>query len=181
VSRPEPDVPASGPRSGWDEEPSREPSIVLEARGGLDLTALADEPLEPPPPPPAENPSSSVAQWMGTARQRMALADFSGAIALVEKVLAADPGHAEARAYLAQNEETLVGMYESKLGPMQRVPRVRVRPDQVLWLNLDHRAGFLLAQVDGTVSYEDLFALSGLPRLETARILAGLVDQGVIG
>ncbi len=138
MSRPEPDVPASGPRSGWDEEPSREPSIVLEARGGLDLTALADEPLEPPPPPPAENPSSSVAQWMGTARQRMALADFSGAIALV-------------------------------------------RPDQVLWLNLDHRAGFLLAQVDGTVSYEDLFALSGLPRLETARILAGLVDQGVIG
>ena len=32
-----------------------------------------------------------------------------------------------------------------------------------MWLNLDHRAGFLLAQIDGTVDYEALFALSGLP------------------
>jgi len=49
-----------------------------------------------------------------------------------------------------------------------------------MWLNLDHRAGFLLAQIDGTVSYEDLFALSGLPRLDTARILAALIAEGVI-
>jgi hypothetical protein len=49
-----------------------------------------------------------------------------------------------------------------------------------MWLNLDHRAGFLLAQIDGTVNYEDLFALSGLPRLDTARILVALLQQGVI-
>jgi hypothetical protein len=30
------------------------------------------------------------------------------------------------------------------------------------------------------VSYDDLFALSGLPRLDTARILAALVAEGVI-
>ena len=35
-------------------------------------------------------------------------------------------------------------------------------------------------EIDGTVSYEDLFALSGLPRLDTARILANLLAQGVI-
>jgi hypothetical protein len=49
-----------------------------------------------------------------------------------------------------------------------------------MWLNLDHRAGFLLAQVDGTVNYDELFALSGLPRLDTARILASLLADGVI-
>jgi hypothetical protein len=49
-----------------------------------------------------------------------------------------------------------------------------------MWLNLDHRAGFLLAQIDGTVSYDDLFALSGLPHLDTARILAALLQEGVI-
>ncbi|BDG08247.1 tetratricopeptide repeat protein [Anaeromyxobacter paludicola] len=176
-----PQRPQEAPSSAWDAEPSREPPIVLDARGGLDLTALADEPLEPPPPPPARDPPSGVPAWMAEARRRMALDDFSGAIELVEQVLAADPGHAEARALLARNEEKLVGLYESKLGGMMAVPQPRMRPDQVLWLNLDHRAGFLLAQVDGTVSYEDLFALSGLPRLETARILARLVEQKVIG
>jgi hypothetical protein len=49
-----------------------------------------------------------------------------------------------------------------------------------MWLNLDHRAGFLLSQIDGTVDYESLFALSGLPRLDTARILATLINDGVI-
>jgi hypothetical protein len=142
--------------------------------------ALADAPPVPPPARAGE-PAAGVEGWMSAARQRMALDDFTGALELVERVLAADPAHAEARAYLARNEAALTAMYESKLGSMQRVPAVQVRPAQVLWLNLDHRAGFLLAQVDGTVSYEDLFALSGLPRLETARILARLVEQRVIG
>jgi len=60
------------------------------------------------------------------------------------------------------------------------VPRLAIHAEEVMWLNLDHRAGFLLAQVDGTVSFEDLFALSGLPRLDTARILASLLAEGVI-
>jgi hypothetical protein len=37
-----------------------------------------------------------------------------------------------------------------------------------MWLNLDRRAGVLLAQIDNTVSYDDLFAPSGLPRLDSA-------------
>ncbi len=71
-------------------------------------------------------------------------------------------------------------MYESKLGPLAGVPRLAIKPEEVMWLNLDHRAGFLLAQMDGTVDYEELFALSGLPRLDTARILASLIAEGVI-
>jgi DNA-binding IclR family transcriptional regulator len=47
-------------------------------------------------------------------------------------------------------------------------------------MNLHHRAGFLLAQVDGLLSYEDLAAVSGMSRLETFRILAELKNQGVI-
>ncbi len=71
-------------------------------------------------------------------------------------------------------------MYESKLGPLVGVPRLAIKPEEVMWLNLDHRAGFLLAQIDGTVDFEALFALSGLPRLDTARILANLIADGVI-
>jgi len=118
--------------------------------------------------------------WLAAAKELFALGDFSGSLELIEKILQVDPEHGEARDYLRQNEATLISMYESKLGPLSAVPRLAVKPEEVLWLNLDHRAGFLLAQIDGTVDYDSLFALSGLPRLDTARILANLIADGVI-
>jgi hypothetical protein len=49
-----------------------------------------------------------------------------------------------------------------------------------VWLNLDHRAGFVLSQIDGEVNYEDLFSVSGMSRVDTARILSQLLRDGVI-
>jgi hypothetical protein len=121
-----------------------------------------------------------IAEWMQLARDRFALGDFSGSLEIIERVLGADPAHAEALAYLRDNEATLVHMYESKIGPLDAVPRLALRPEEVTWLQLDHRAGFVLAQVDGGASYDDIFALSGLSRLETARILARFVADGIV-
>ena len=130
--------------------------------------------------PPPEGAGVEIDAWLGAARELFSLGDFTGSLELIEKILHLDPEHAEARAYLAQNEVTLTSMYESKLGPLSAVPRLAIKPEEILWLNLDHRAGFLLSQIDGAVDYEALFAVSGLPRLETARILANLVADGVI-
>ena len=71
-------------------------------------------------------------------------------------------------------------MFESKLGAMDRIPRVVLPPDEIIWLNLDPRAGFVLAQIDGAVSFEDLYAICGLHRLDTARILSQLLEEGVV-
>jgi len=173
--------------SPWDQGPATAPSIVLETDGGVDFESLADKsdlrPLVPeqasstPAPLP---PVNDVEVWMHGAKELHALGDFSGSLEMIEKILKVDPEHAEARAYLNENESTLIAMYESKLGSMGSIPRLAIKPEEVLWLNLDHRAGFLLAQIDGTVDFEDLFALSGLPRLDTARILAMLLQEGVI-
>ena len=38
----------------------------------------------------------------------------------------------------------------------------------------------MLAQIDGEVSFEDLYAICGLKRLDTARILCELLEQGVV-
>ena len=129
---------------------------------------------------PAPGPRTDVEVWLSAAKELFALGDFSGSLELIEKILQVDPDHGEARDYLRQNEATLISMYESKLGSLALIPRLAVKPEEVLWLNLDHRAGFLLAQIDGTVDYDSLFALSGLPRLDTARILANLIADGVI-
>ena len=174
--------------SPWDDGPALQATIVLEPEGGLDLSAISEKSglrslvpesaMTPAPRPAAARTDVDV--WMEGARELFALGDFSGSLEMIEKILKIDGGHAEAHAYLRQNESTLVSMYESKLGPLTNVPRLAIKPEEVMWLNLDHRAGFLLAQVDGSVNFEELFALSGLPRLDTAKILAQLLADGVI-
>jgi tetratricopeptide (TPR) repeat protein len=170
---------------GWDEQPAAGARIDLPAEGGIDLSELTPDqaPLvgAPAPPPTAAPPEAAlVAEDLRQARDAFALGDFSGSLACIERVLALDPTNAEALAYLHENEATLVAMYESRLGPLDAAPRVKLKPEELLWLNLDHRAGFLLAQVDGSTTWEDLFSVCGLPRLEAARILARLVDDGVV-
>jgi len=176
------------------DEDERCRAIVLGSEGGMDLGAVAEKsdlrslvPEAGAAPPPTETGrarlkagSRDVDVWMAAAKDLHALGDFSGSLEMIEKILKVDALHGEARDYLRQNEATLVAMYESKLGPLGRVPRLAIKPEEVMWLNLDHRAGFLLSQVDGAVDYESLFALSGLPRLDTARILATLIADGVI-
>jgi len=173
--------------SPWDDGPAAAATFVLEPDGGLDLQAVAEKsdlrPLVPDggPQVSAQLPArKEVDVWMQAAKELFALGDFTGSLELIEKILQVDPDHGSARDYLRQNEATLIAMYESKLGPLAGVPRLAIKPEEVMWLNLDHRAGFLLAQIDGTVDYEALFALSGLPRLDTARILANLIADGVI-
>jgi tetratricopeptide (TPR) repeat protein len=170
--------------SPWDDGPAAPATIVLEPTGGLDLRAVDEKsdilPLVPEGARPAGGRQSDVDVWLGAAKELFALGDFTGSLELIEKILQVDPDHAEAREYLRQNEATLISMYESKLGHLGGVPRLAVTPEEILWLNLDHRAGFLLAQIDGMVDYDSLFALSGLPRLDTARILANLIADGVI-
>jgi tetratricopeptide (TPR) repeat protein len=171
--------------SPWDAGPTSVATVVVEEGAGLDLDAVGEKSdirsLVPDRKPSARSPApGEVATWMEGARELFALGDFSGSLEMIERILRVDPTHAEARAYLRQNESTLVAMYESKLGSLSSVPRLAIHAEEVMWLNLDHRAGFLLAQVDGSVSFDDLFALSGLPRLDTARILASLLAEGVI-
>ena len=171
--------------SPWDSGPTEVATVLVEEGTGLDLDAVGEKSdirsLVPDQKSAAKSPApGEVAVWMEGARELFALGDFSGSLEMIERILRVDPTHAEARAYLRQNESTLVAMYESKLGPLSGVPRLAIHAEEVMWLNLDHRAGFLLAQVDGTVTLDDLFALSGLPRLDTARILASLFAEGVI-
>jgi len=175
--------------SPWDVGPALAPAVVLGEGVGLDLSSVAEQSdvrsLVPEAgrqaqTTPPQKPRSEVEVWLEGARELFALGDFSGSLEMIEKILKLDPSHLEAREYLKQNEATLTAMYESKLGPADSIPRLAIKPEEVMWLNLDHRAGFLLAQIDGMVSYEDLFALAGLPRLDTARILATLLQEGVI-
>jgi len=154
VAIPQPEDPGDETSGAW--------SIHKEA---LPIEAVADD---------------DTAVWMRGARELLALDDFSGALELLNKVLDRKPGDKDATQLYQLCEENLTQMYESKIGAMDARPRTAIPPDEIIWLNLDPRAGFVLAQIDGEVSFDDLYAICGLKRLDTARILCELLEQGVV-
>ena len=134
--------------------------------------------LDPPRSSPSKPPRDALLEG---ALDLLGLNDFEGSLELVAKAERqgmVDPRLAPLR---EQCEQQLLKLYESRLGDLHQTPRARVGSGELMWLNLDQRAGFVLSQVDGTVSYDELFALSGMSRLDTARVLAQLVRDGVIG
>ncbi len=133
-------------------------------------------PTSPPPtPPPAPPPPS--AQEMN---DRIALGDYSGALEIAEKLLEKDPGNEPVRVCAESCRGILKQMYTTRIGPLDRVPLVMVARDQMRWLSIDHRAGFVLSLVDGVSSLEMILDVSGMPVLDALRILSELAQQRII-
>jgi hypothetical protein len=159
-----------GPTLLAPEEPAAALELLAEPRTISGLTPL----------PAPKDPRSEASRMLERARELQNLDDHSGARELLLQAQALSPDLTGLTDALARSETKLQTIYESKIGKLSAIPRVRLKEDEVIWLNLDHRAGFMLAQIDGTLSFEDLFSVSGMSRLDTARILAQLLDQRVI-
>ncbi|MBI3201527.1 MAG: hypothetical protein HYZ29_08295 [Myxococcales bacterium] len=131
--------------------------------------------LETPMAPEVEEPAESK------MRDRYAAGDFTGALVLAESLLESNPSHADALRFAESCRDVLLQMYSARLGSLDRPVYVAVPPDQVRWLSLDHRSGFLLSLIDGSSTIEELLDISGMPRLEALRIVYTLFEQQVIG
>ena len=180
-----PPVPQLSPEatSAWDaqESPAVELSSPSPSAPGASTFDLV-QPKSPAPSSPGSPAAASAdaASLVRAANDRMALDDHTGALELIGKAQALAPTDSEVLALKARIEKKFLNILESKLGSLDAFPKVKLKDDDIIWLNLDHRAGFVLAQIDGGVTFEDLFAVSGMSRFDTARILVQLVEQGVI-
>ena len=173
------------PKDAWEVGRPRPTTLPpSEATEGDALHMVAPLPASAGGTPlPAQMPSDprrEANMLLQRATELQELDDHSGARELLLQAQALDPEAPAVARALAESEQTLQALYESKLGKLSIVPRVRLRDDEVIWLNLDHRAGFILAQIDGSLSFDDLFSVSGMSRLDTARILVQLLEQRVI-
>ncbi len=108
------------------------------------------------------------------------LDDFSGAVELLEKAIDREPDNIEIGQLLEQAQAELESHLRVKLGGGSRMPAVCMSGDEVIWLNLDHRAGFILSLIDGNTSLDDLKSICGLPNLDLLRVLVQLLDEKVI-
>lgn len=140
------------------------------------------EPTKPTVPRAAEPPGdSSITVLEARLKERTELDDFTGSLAVAHEILSIDPTHAQAIDSRERCRERLMAMYLSEIGDVHAVPKVLVPPDQIIWLDLDHRSGFVLSQVDGLSSYQELIEITGMGRLESLEILAKLVRDKAIG
>lgn len=162
-------------------------SLDPEPSEALDLVAAEAEretpvvPLPPPVAPPPAQSSGRIVEPVTEMRERFSLGDYSGALVVAESILEEDPSHAEALQCETSCRQVLEQMYTARIGPLDRVPFVAVPQEQLRWLNLDHRAGFVLSHVDGNCSLEQILDVSGMPPLDALRILFELLQQRVIG
>lgn len=150
-----------------DDLVAREPSGIL-APGARPTPAAV---------PAATGSDKSPAMEM---KERFSLGDYTGALEVAEDILTTSPDDAEARECAEQSRSVLVQMYTAKIGPLDKVPQVMVPREQLRWLSLDHRAGFVLSLVDGMSSLEMILDMSGMPTLDAMRILFELTQQRII-
>jgi len=166
----------AAPRSPWDDGPSMAiPQPEDPGDGGNGAWSIHADKMAN-----AAVSDDETDVWMRGARELVALNDFSGALELLNKILDKKPNDKDALHLHETCEHNLTLMYESKIGSMDAKPQTAIPPDEIIWLNLDPRAGFVLAQIDGEVSFDDLYAICGLKRLDTARILCELLEQAVV-
>jgi hypothetical protein len=137
----------------------------------LELVGVRAQSVRPGPAPKAT---------MVEVKDRFDVGDFTGALELATSILDEHPEHVDAQLYADHCRDTLKQMYISNLGGLRRVPQLAVSPEQLRWLALDHRAGFLLAQLDGRSTFEELLDVCGMPPFDAIRLLVQLLQQNVI-
>jgi hypothetical protein len=163
-----------------------EHTVFAPARAAAALTAAASRgkavserpaPIETPPAGAAAlTPEDTVREM----RDRFSLGDYTGALVLADGLLEDDPANVEVKECAENCRQVLRQMYTARIGPLDRVPVVTVARDQLRWLSIDHRAGFVLSHIDGISSLEMILDVSGMPLLDALRILCELAQQRII-
>jgi hypothetical protein len=182
IPEPPPTAPvalASGPLPVFSEEPPspRGPSPSSIVTPAFGVEAVADV---PPPAPENEAPRRRVGPSAVEMDDRFSMGDYAGAMEIAEELLSRDPDHPDARECIERSRSALHAAYTNKLGSLDRVPVLAIAREQLRWLTIDHRAGFILSHVDGMSNLEEIVDVSGMPELDALRILSELVEQRII-
>jgi hypothetical protein len=80
----------------------------------------------------------------------------------------------------ASTERPTALALDADLADRSRVVRHAMAKAHVAAMALDHRAGFLLSRIDGTMSIEELLDVSGMPPADALAILRDLYQRGVV-
>jgi tetratricopeptide (TPR) repeat protein len=106
------------------------------------------------------------------AKEREQAGEYEEALRNCEEALRRDPEHAEALALVETLRVELKQVYLKELEPLERVPYLRATDSSILELSLDPVGGFLISQIDGEITLEDLLTILGT--FDQFRVLSSL-------
>jgi len=107
-------------------------------------------------------------------------AELDRAVAAVDLALSEDPNSALAQKLIHRNRDTMMTVFQTFLGDLQRQPTLARPLHELATAPISPRAAFLLSRVDGTLSLDEILDVSGMPRLEAYRYLCQLFLRGIL-
>jgi hypothetical protein len=141
--------PFSPTPGGFDDEEERDSSAELSSDMVADVDILVRE-----------------------ARAREEAGDFEVALKSCEDALRRDPEHKEALELVDTLRQELNEVYLKELEPLDRTPFLRATDSSILELSLDPVGGFLISQIDGEITVEELLTILGT--FDQFRVLSAL-------
>ena len=115
------------------------------------------------------------------ARAAEAAGRLEEALKSADKALKRDPEREETQELVASLRARLSAEYLAELEPLDRVPVLRATDASILELSLDPIGGFLISQIDGEITIEELLTILGT--FDQFRVLSSLhyfLQAGII-
>ncbi len=106
------------------------------------------------------------------------LHDFSGVLHMAQNLVPPIPERLAP--IIAECRARLFDMLASRVGSFAQRPEVIASEADMHWLGIDNRAAFLLSRIDGATSVDDLFDLSGMPKVDVLQQIIVLLEAGAI-
>lgn len=91
-----------------------------------------------------------------------------------------DPDRLDVRGYLELVRKQLMQQWAGEIGDRGRTLRLMLSHEELMKQKLSPEEGFLLAQVDGFVTIDDLISLTNTDRFKTLEMIARFIRQGVL-
>lgn len=155
--------------------------------------ALGDDPLAAPAAalvalvdmgaPNNESPDDRVRRRITALvelAQREVSRDLVRAAHAAELALAEDPQSALGQKLVQRHRDSILQVMGQYLGDMDRIAKLGKPLAELSKMALSPRAAFLLSRIDGSLSFEELLDVSGMPRLEAYRYLCQLKMRGIV-
>ena len=140
------------------------------------ITGTEHEPLGSPPSELVTNLDAILLE----ARRLRSTGELGAALDIVRKVMSRGPNREAEDLATALERDLEEPLIERCGGDLTATPQLAVNMNQLGAMDLDHRAGYLISQLDGMMSFLDLLEISGMSRRETLEVMADLVQKGAI-
>jgi tetratricopeptide (TPR) repeat protein len=155
------DSPRPGRKGGGDEEatPRSQPSV--EVRRAAAEAAPSDPVL---------------ARALENFRNGKPLEAWKDLAAIAER----EPDRLDVRGYLELVRKQLMQLWATEIGDRGRVLRLAKSTNELLKLRLRPEEGFLISQVDGRVTVDELISLSSADRFRALEMIARFLREGIL-